>query len=536
MLAVDWNKMQFFSQNQDRQSQLPLSASSSSEGRTQNDAIWISDSDDSDDDTQSNSNLPSFDNKSSDANDGSSKFSRYLIWDWEIWVADNCLKESLNMVLKAARDSPDAGVASTETVELPWNDNASNAQSSAHVPAHQPPPAPMSISRFLSPPSASRPLAASLQASQESISFPGNPQNSIGQTQLVDIIPDSQDKDSSQKDITPTPEHQPPPQALPTLSPPPRVLSPLALATCLQESQEPTSLPRKFQNGIGETQTASTAISDNPDDGSSQDCAEYSETRGRNVDLSSQSPDSLTGTMRLELTPIHEGVSTGDGSGAETMSKQTGNLRLRRRTCRFDGSYNNEEEDNEDDVKTSPPRKRRKAALPAQAAQKIASPRHHSGGYPRSRPRDTRTSLPGPHSSNTPHLGEDRVESDFATFEEWPLEDACLKRVTQSGGTTFQLQFDWDSCKEHRHRRSSPSKQGLTTKATWAGDKKGKLYEVEEILAARTVREVLVKWEGYKKPTWEPLTALKETEAYQCFEELYGPAEENDGPQLSTKE
>jgi hypothetical protein len=50
-------------------------------------------------------------------------------------------------------------------------------------------------------------------------------------------------------------------------------------------------------------------------------------------------------------------------------------------------------------------------------------------------------------------------------------------------------------------------------------------FEVEEILRARTRkigrgtrREVLVKWTGYARPTWEPLTNLENTIALDKFE------------------
>jgi hypothetical protein len=31
------------------------------------------------------------------------------------------------------------------------------------------------------------------------------------------------------------------------------------------------------------------------------------------------------------------------------------------------------------------------------------------------------------------------------------------------------------------------------------------------------VRELLVKWEGYTRPTWEPANALEETEALDLY-------------------
>ncbi|KAF2962626.1 hypothetical protein GQX73_g10947 [Xylaria multiplex] len=37
-------------------------------------------------------------------------------------------------------------------------------------------------------------------------------------------------------------------------------------------------------------------------------------------------------------------------------------------------------------------------------------------------------------------------------FEEWPLGNAVLKRVTVNGITTFQVQFTWDSCAMHKHK------------------------------------------------------------------------------------
>ena len=61
-------------------------------------------------------------------------------------------------------------------------------------------------------------------------------------------------------------------------------------------------------------------------------------------------------------------------------------------------------------------------------------------------------------------------------------------------------------------------------------------YEVEEILRARTRkigrgsrREVLVKWTGYARPTWEPLSSLEDTAALDTFEKRHGPATGNDG-------
>lgn len=62
-------------------------------------------------------------------------------------------------------------------------------------------------------------------------------------------------------------------------------------------------------------------------------------------------------------------------------------------------------------------------------------------------------------------------------------------------------------------------------------------WEVEEILCARwknrgrgRFREVFVRWRGYADATWEPVEALRETEALEAFESVYGPVMKYDGP------
>jgi hypothetical protein len=62
-------------------------------------------------------------------------------------------------------------------------------------------------------------------------------------------------------------------------------------------------------------------------------------------------------------------------------------------------------------------------------------------------------------------------------------------------------------------------------------------YGVEKILRAKTRgygrgsrREVLVKWLGYARPSWHPLSDFEETAALDAFEALYGSATTNDGP------
>src|SRR5207245_6256662 len=49
-------------------------------------------------------------------------------------------------------------------------------------------------------------------------------------------------------------------------------------------------------------------------------------------------------------------------------------------------------------------------------------------------------------------------------------------------------------------------------------------WEVEEILKEKGLK-VLVKWTGYPKPTWEPRSALQDTEALARFERGEGEKE-----------
>ncbi|KAJ4182640.1 hypothetical protein NW767_013785 [Fusarium falciforme] len=42
----------------------------------------------------------------------------------------------------------------------------------------------------------------------------------------------------------------------------------------------------------------------------------------------------------------------------------------------------------------------------------------------------------------------------LAQFQEWPLENVSMKRVTENGKSTFQFQFEWPLCTDHPHATS----------------------------------------------------------------------------------
>jgi hypothetical protein len=144
-----------------------------------------------------------------------------------------------------------------------------------------------------------------------------------------------------------------------------------------------------------------------------------------------------------------------------------------------------------------------------------------------------------------------------AKFEEWPLEDAVLKRVTVNGLPTFQIQFTWNACTNvvHKDRATgqaigsdsstgwhNSTKRGSRTRVAFAPGEKppsqtdddvqhpaltegGTEWKVEKILGTRKRgrgNQVHVKWEGFAKPTWEPRRNFLETEALHDYEEQHG--------------
>ncbi|KAM5365752.1 hypothetical protein ACJZ2D_010821 [Fusarium nematophilum] len=120
-----------------------------------------------------------------------------------------------------------------------------------------------------------------------------------------------------------------------------------------------------------------------------------------------------------------------------------------------------DEDENDDDEPRPRPRKRRKPAPPARTAPSSASsPRVRSRfalalppplrGTASARRSSRLCTMPTPSHSSSSQTGDDLDEAACATFEEWPLHDVCLKRVTEQGTTTFQLQFTWDP---HGHKK-----------------------------------------------------------------------------------
>jgi hypothetical protein len=125
---------------------------------------------------------------------------------------------------------------------------------------------------------------------------------------------------------------------------------------------------------------------------------------------------------------------------------------------------------------------RRRSSGPASQPREVQLPAH--GGK-----RSSRRSIPSPSSSRASHDGKRAVGAALARFDEWPLEDVSLKRVTENGMTTFQLQFSWDSCEhatesprsESPVKKRNSAKRGATATAAITPDEDALVIKLKEV-------------------------------------------------------
>lgn len=263
--------------------------------------------------------------------------------------------------------------------------------------------------------------------------------------------------------------------------------------------------------------------------------------------LSPTSPKETTDPQRISRSEL---VNGGDNSCQESPKPQW-KLRLaafdKDRHPSNESSIDSDDEgadefedtdDNDDDYTGRPPRKRRKNLSGSQ----VPKPQHSRlSGFRRP---------PHPYGIYTPPSSqiysdeEDAAGAPTAAFEEWPLQDAVLKRVTEGGQMTFQLQFTWGFCRSQGlHGCASPSlrdqssassvKRGmLSTADSDVGDSmqhddeapnSDEEYVVEQIRAHRFTKpgnqglELRVKWRNTRKLTWEPVVLMEDTEAYDTY-------------------
>jgi hypothetical protein len=161
-------------------------------------------------------------------------------------------------------------------------------------------------------------------------------------------------------------------------------------------------------------------------------------------------------------------------------------------------------EGDESDGEDQCPRKRRKVSrssgLLRDAAASVERPRR---GRQSLRSRSTQSTY---REKNTQASGilspapsqatsdETEVRAVLASFEEWPLENASLKRIAENGKTTFQLQFAWTPCTKHGHasstvrdrvdlpstRTRSRAKRGSAPRAKYTPQEDDLLIELKE--------------------------------------------------------
>ncbi|KAM5360365.1 hypothetical protein ACJA88_014858 [Fusarium oxysporum] len=100
------------------------------------------------------------------------------------------------------------------------------------------------------------------------------------------------------------------------------------------------------------------------------------------------------------------------------------------------------------------------------------------------RERDTSAlGLLGPTSSRARSIPSE-ASAVLARFQEWPLENVSMKRITENGKTTFQFQFEWPFCTDHRHATSvipdSTTRSAATRKTTKRAPARREKYSDDE--------------------------------------------------------
>ncbi|KAK4074612.1 hypothetical protein Purlil1_12941 [Purpureocillium lilacinum] len=106
--------------------------------------------------------------------------------------------------------------------------------------------------------------------------------------------------------------------------------------------------------------------------------------------------------------------------------------------------------------------------------------------------------LPSPPGSTSTENDADDV-SKVAEFEEWPLENALLKRIMVDGMATFQLQFDWNLCTTHcglKPKRNKKVQRGANHSApqTRNSSRQSKFTSDEDDLIIRLKEELQLSW------------------------------------------
>ncbi|KAK7393948.1 hypothetical protein QQX98_013270 [Neonectria punicea] len=103
-------------------------------------------------------------------------------------------------------------------------------------------------------------------------------------------------------------------------------------------------------------------------------------------------------------------------------------------------------------------------------------------------------------ASSQAMLDETEARPVGARFEEWPLQNAVLKRITDDGIATFQLQFDWNPCTKPGHasgatwgQADSPTNR-TTGKAKRASSRRTPFTSAEDGLLIKLKEDEMLAW------------------------------------------
>ncbi|CVL07329.1 uncharacterized protein FMAN_15395 [Fusarium mangiferae] len=290
-----------------------------------------------------------------------------------------------------------------------------------------------------------------------------------------------------------------------------------------QENEIPAG--KSCDDAIPEVRTPSPSMSsDEPcqgqalDDTSSASTHVESETTearsSSDAEVSSTSPSLRR--FRHKSSQMHKTMQCEDcDAGSEESGNEDGLNRLGSQHSEENSSSlpgledSSSEDDDLDDVHQG--RKRRKFSKSVSCAVRSTatssrSPRQiRSAAHAAQLPSGNRTSRRDSHSpipsAATPALS--RANMLLARFEEWPLENVLLKRITEGGKTTFQLQFEWDpdSCQPHASRSVSHPKKcrKLPKNFRSAAKSSGGRWTSEEDEIVRRMRQDGNSWADIKR-------------------------------------
>lgn len=203
-----------------------------------------------------------------------------------------------------------------------------------------------------------------------------------------------------------------------------------------------------------------------------------------------------------------------------------------------------------------PPRRKRLRASAATHTARGTAPQQQVRPFRGASSREARRPTRRPRRQSTLERDTEADRTPATTFDEWPLKNAVLQRVTIDGSPpTFVIQFSWggpyaehgaghrgtesqDAISSTERRRPTRQKSNGVTKdkgkptstsnrvlpsrvvSTTEETQVDKYFKVDKILEYRQGEEgleYLVKWAGYGKKhnSWEPTTYFE-----QCLEIL----------------